>query len=306
MNLLLDQVLIILVAVVIDLAIGDPPEKYQNCYPIVWISKIMYFFDNKTKRGDPIREKVLGVTYCLILISIFSIPCLLLYLLSSEIIYILLSALIFKMTFTISGLEKYARSTMTDNIEEKRTAVSKIVSRDTADLNEYQLNSATIESLAENLTDSFISPLFYFVLFGLFGAMVYRVVNTLDAVVGYKNKRYINIGWFSARLDDLLNYIPKQVSSFLIYRGKIPDKYVKNPVKKEIVAISYKLKVNLEKKDHYIVGEEFEGPKEEDIKRAISIVKSRAIVFTFISMMALLILYLGGWTWLNREVLYLI
>ncbi len=306
MNLLLDQVLILLIAVVIDLTVGDPPEKYQNFYPIVWISKIMYFFDDRTTRGSPKREKVLGFIYCFMIISIFSIPCLMLYLLSSEPVYIILSALILKMTFTINGLMRYARSTMIDDIEEKRNAVSKIVSRDTVNLNEYQLNSATIESSAENLTDSVVSPLFYFVFFGLFGAMAYRVVNTLDAVVGYKNNRYINIGWFSARLDDLMNYIPKRISSFLIYRGNIPDMGAKSLVKPEIVAISYKLNVNLEKKDHYVVGEEFEGPKEEDISRAIYIVKSRAIIFTFICVLALLILYLGGWTWLNREVLYLI
>jgi len=306
MNFLLDQVLILLIAVAIDLTVGDPPEKYENFYPIVWISKLMYFFDERTERGNPKKEKALGLIFCVVIISIFSIPCLMLYLLSSEPVYIILSALIFKMTFTINGLKRYARSTMIDDVEKKRNAVSKIVSRDTTNLNEYQLNSATIESIAENMTDSVVSPLFYFVFFGLFGAMVYRVVNTLDAVVGYKNNRYINIGWFSARLDDLMNYIPKRISSFLIYGGNIPDIGAKNLVKPEIVAISYKLKVNLEKKDHYIVGAEFESPKEEDISRAIYIIKLRSIIFTFICMLALLMLYLGGWTWLNREVLYLI
>ena len=171
MNLLMDQIVIFLLAIVIDLAIGDPPRNIERFYPIVWISKLMYFFDEKTKRGNPKREKMLGALYCILIVLIFSIPCLMLFLIHSEALYILLSAFIFKMTFAIKGLERFARSTMVDDLNEKRIAVSKIVSRDTEDLDEGHLNSATIESLAENLTDSVISPFFYFALFGVFGAM---------------------------------------------------------------------------------------------------------------------------------------
>ena len=248
MNLLIDQVLIFIIAIFIDLTIGDPPEKIERFYPIVWISKLMNFFDEKTKRKNPKKEKILGMLYCLIIMSIFSIPCLILLLIHSEVLYILLSAFIFKMTFTIRGLERFARSTMVDNLYEKRAAVSKIVSRDTSNLDEGHLNSATIESLAENLTDSVISPFFYFTLFGVFGAMVYRVVNTLDAVVGYKDKKHLHFGWFSARLDDFLNYIPKRITSHLICGGPKNSEFYETEktgqnIKPEIVAMSNVLKV---------------------------------------------------------------
>ena len=313
MNLLMDQIVIFLLAIVIDLAIGDPPRNIERFYPIVWISKLMYFFDEKTKRGNPKREKMLGALYCILIVLIFSIPCLMLFLIHSEALYILLSAFIFKMTFAIKGLERFARSTMVDDLNEKRIAVSKIVSRDTEDLDEGHLNSATIESLAENLTDSVISPFFYFALFGVFGAMFYRVVNTLDAVVGYKDQRHMHFGWFSARFDDFMNYIPKRISARLIYKqpGNSDLKTPLEPrmgtgIKPEIVAMSYALGVKLEKKSYYSVGKDFEYAKKEHIEQAIEIIKSKAIFFALICILILMLLYLGGWTWLNQEIHYII
>jgi adenosylcobinamide-phosphate synthase len=306
MNLLVDQTIIFLIAIIIDLAIGDPPEKMERFYPIVWISLITYFFDDRTKRGNPGREKLLGMLYCIVIISVFSLPCLMLFTIHSEALYIVLSACIFKMTFTIKGLERYARYTMVEDLDEKRTAVSKIVSRDTRELDDEHLNSATIESLAENLTDSVISPFFYFALFGVFGAMVYRVINTLDAVVGYKNRKYLYFGWFPARLDDIMNYIPERIAARLIYKGSLKMHALGNGIKLPIVAMSYALEVKLEKAGCYSIGEHFEDANKEDIPRAIKIIKSSTIFFAFICVLILILLYLGGWTWLSRELHYMI
>lgn len=298
-NLLIDHIVIFSIALLIDLSIGDPPEKVEKFYPIVWISRLMYFFDRRTRRGNPRREKMLGVVYPLLVLSIFSLPLLLLLLIPSELAYIALGVLIFKMTFTIKGLERYGRKTMeATNLEAKRAAVGKIVSREVKDLDREHLDSATIESVAENLTDSVIAPFFYFMLFGVFGAMVYRVINTLDAVVGYKTRRYLHFGWFSAKTDAVLNYIPERIAAGLIlatsnsqWRDLVNELHEKENIPLTITAMSHALHVKLEKKGHYSVGEPFESASEEHIERAIKVVKRSSILFAFICIVVMFVFY---------------
>ena len=82
-------------------------------------------------------------------------------------------------------------------------------------LNERQIISAAVESIAESTTDGITAPFFFFAFFGVPGAFAYRVVNTLDSMVGYKNAEYKNIGWFSAKMDTITNYIPARVTAYL-------------------------------------------------------------------------------------------
>jgi adenosylcobinamide-phosphate synthase len=91
-----------------------------------------------------------------------------------------------------------------------------LVSRDTDNLSQSDINKAAIETYAENLSDGVIAPLFYMLLFGLYGAFLYKAVNTLDSMVGYRNEKYENFGKFSAKLDDILNYIPSRITALLI------------------------------------------------------------------------------------------
>ncbi|MBA7538293.1 Cobalamin biosynthesis protein CobD [subsurface metagenome] len=301
MNLLQEHVIIFLIAILIDVTVGDPPEKREKYYPIVWISRLMYFFDRRTKRGNERKEKLLGVIYPIVILAIFALPCLMLLRIHSELLYIVLGSLIFKMTFTVKGLEGYGRDAMeAKNLEEKREAVGKIVSRDVAGLDTSQLDSATIESVAENTTDSVIAPFFYFALFGVFGAMCYRVVNTLDAVVGYKNRRYIHFGWFSAKADDVMNYIPERVAAWLILLlsgSKLGDlrnrSYENENAPLTIAAMSRALKVKLEKVGHYVVGESFEDARSEHIAGAIRIAKRSTILFAFVCVVVMAVIYLS-------------
>lgn len=297
MNLLLDQIVIFLIAIVIDLSIGDPPERIEKFYPIVGISKLMYFFDRLTKRGDARRERILGAVYAMFITSVFALPCLMLLYLNSDVLYIVFGAIIFKMSFTIKGLERFGLNAMVaENLGDKREAVGKIVSREVADLDMKHLDSATVESVAENLTDSVIAPFFYFALFGVFGAMVYRVINTLDAVVGYRNKRYEHFGWFSAKTDDVLNYIPERIATVLILvasKSRLRDvTRTKNVrVHLTIVAMSAALRVNLEKLGHYSVGGAgFEDASAKHIAASINIVKQSTFILAlgYVAVMAIL------------------
>ena len=102
-----------------------------------------------------------------------------------------------------------------EDLEKARHATSMIVSRDTSESNEQQLAKATVETITENTNDAVIAPLFYFACFGAAGVVLFRLSNTLDAMWGYRNDKYEYFGKFSARMDDLLGYIPARITTFL-------------------------------------------------------------------------------------------
>jgi adenosylcobinamide-phosphate synthase len=142
------------------------------------------------------------------------------YLLSlNPVVYMIISAYLLKNTFALRGLwqavEGVKMCLRRGDPEGARLKARALVSRDTSDLTGDQLMSAAVESCAENLCDSFIAPLFYFAVFGLPGAIVYRIANTFDAMIGYRG-RWEYTGKFAARLDDVLNFIPSRLSALLI------------------------------------------------------------------------------------------
>jgi adenosylcobinamide-phosphate synthase len=102
------------------------------------------------------------------------------------------------------------------NMEEARKNLSMIVGRDTEDLDEKEIYRAVIETISENLSDGIIAPMFYLALGGVPLAMAYKAINTLDSMVGYKNERYADIGWFSAKMDDIWNWIPARLTGLII------------------------------------------------------------------------------------------
>lgn len=102
------------------------------------------------------------------------------------------------------------------DVEGARTAVSMIVGRDTESLTEVGITKAAVETVAENTSDGIIAPLFYMVLFGGTGIFLYKAVNTMDSMVGYKNEKYINFGRTAARLDDVVNWLPARLSAFFM------------------------------------------------------------------------------------------
>ncbi len=116
----------------------------------------------------------------------------------------------------ISETVQVARLIQQGNLEQARKSLALIVGRDTCDLSPRQIQKALIETLAENLSDGVIAPLFYLTLGGLPAALAYKAINTMDSMVGYKNDRYRQFGWAAARLDDLVNFLPARISAALI------------------------------------------------------------------------------------------
>lgn len=135
------------------------------------------------------------------------------------------SVLFLYTTFAAKDLAAHSRAVFhaldAGDLPQARRRVARMVGRDTEGLDEAGIVRAAVESVAENSVDGVLAPVFYAFLFGPVGAMVYKTVSTLDSTFGYKNKRYIDFGWASARIDDAANYIPARLSLALIPLGAL-------------------------------------------------------------------------------------
>ncbi|WP_048148040.1 adenosylcobinamide-phosphate synthase CbiB [Palaeococcus ferrophilus] len=264
--------LLIVASLLWDFILGEPPSRL---HPVVWFGRVAGYMDALYKRRSPIIDFIAGLFTAGVVVA-FALTLSFLPLYAPSPLNYLLAIYLLKSSFAIRSLHEHVSKTAVDNIEERRKAVSMIVSRDVSNLDEAYLNSAAIESLAENLNDSVIAPLFYLLLFGLPGAMVYRAVNTLDAMLGYMSERYEYFGKFSARLDDILNFIPARITVllYLPLGGRRVLRYwrlarFKINSDKPIAAMGAVLGVWLEKGGVY----RFPGrePGVEDIKRALRV-----------------------------------
>ncbi|PYZ92311.1 cobalamin biosynthesis protein CobD [Salipaludibacillus keqinensis] len=214
-------VLIILAAILLDLLIGDP--KWLP-HPVVGYGKGISFLDKKLNHGSGRRRKIYGILMAVMVVTVV-------YSLSFSLIYLafrihLLAGLILEVyfistTIAIRGLReaalKVAIPLAKGDFTEARFQLGMIVGRDTDKLSESEIVRGTVETVAENTVDGITAPLFWAFIGGGPLAMAYRAINTLDSMVGYKNEKYSDFGWFSARLDDVANWLPARMTSFTIW-----------------------------------------------------------------------------------------
>jgi adenosylcobinamide-phosphate synthase len=212
----------IITAYFLDLIIGDP---HWISHPVRIIGKVIEYLERTLRKNSQSQqtEKIKGIILTVITVGVsYYIIYLLIYtagVISPGLKFAFSSFIIFTTLSTKNlGEEAFSvyRALEEDNLELARKRVSRIVGRDTKNLDEEEIVRATIESIAEGTVDGIISPLFYAVLGGAPLAMAYKAVNTLDSMVGYKNEKYLYFGWFSAKLDDLVNYLPARISILLI------------------------------------------------------------------------------------------
>ncbi|MDO9555560.1 MAG: adenosylcobinamide-phosphate synthase CbiB [Atribacterota bacterium] len=212
----------IITAYFLDLIIGDP---YWLPHPVRIIGKVIEYLERTLRKNNQNQqtEKIKGIILTVITVGLsYFIIYFLIYtagIISPGLKFAFSSFFIFTTLSTKNlGEEAFSvyRALEEDNLELARERVSRIVGRDVNDLDKEEIVRATIESIAEGTVDGIISPLFYAVLGGAPLAMAYKAVNTLDSMVGYKNKKYLQFGWFSAKLDDLVNSIPARISVLLI------------------------------------------------------------------------------------------
>lgn len=215
----MDVLLILFLALAIDLALGEPPRAI---HPVVWMGKVASLLERDGAGQHPLAQFVYGSGIAVVTIGLFTAPAyfLLLYLNSlSFVAYVIVGALLLKFTFSMKELRGVAlrvkRLLVKEKLDEARRELRSLVSRNTQGLPKPLVVSATVESVAENTCDSFVAPLFYFLFFGVPGAIAYRVVNTLDAMVGYHGE-YEYLGKFTSRLDDMLNFIPARLTALLL------------------------------------------------------------------------------------------
>ena len=210
-----------LVGFVLDLIIGDP-EGWTH--PVIWIGKWISFMEKRLrKRGGNLRRSALVLTASTVLIAMAETAAML------GILALIHKAALFIGMCIISWWCLSAKCLAMEakgvyralgvSVEKGRTQVARIVGRDTTELSEEEIVCATVETVAENTTDGVISPMLYLAIGGPVLAMGFKAASTLDSMVGYLNEKYRDIGWSSAKFDDVLNYIPARICGWLMCIG---------------------------------------------------------------------------------------
>ncbi|SHJ07057.1 adenosylcobinamide-phosphate synthase [Anaerovibrio lipolyticus DSM 3074] len=211
-----------ILAFFIDAVMGDPRSKL---HPVVLIGNLIAGIEGMLYgKEDSDKKKLVlgGILVVLVLLFTFAVVNGIMNLVKMlDNIYVVTLIEAFFLSFTISpkslaaaGKELYGYL-VADDLDNARYKVGWIVGRDTEDLTPGEVSRATIETIAENTVDGIIAPLFYFAIGGVPLAFLYRAVNTMDSMVGYKNDRYIYFGRVAARADDVLGYIPARITGLL-------------------------------------------------------------------------------------------
>ncbi|MEO8181919.1 MAG: adenosylcobinamide-phosphate synthase CbiB [Deltaproteobacteria bacterium] len=205
-------------ALAIDLVFGELPAL---AHPVVWMGRVARRLERLLPTEGVARQLFGGALLATLVPFGFAAASLALLGFTKEwpLAHWLLEVLVLTAMFAARALgdaaQQVAQALHAGKLERARFGLRSLCSRDASRLTEPELIGATIESVAENASDSFVAPILYYVLFGLPGAVVYRAVNTLDAMVGYRG-RYEYLGKASARLDDVLNFVPARVTAALL------------------------------------------------------------------------------------------
>jgi adenosylcobinamide-phosphate synthase len=221
---MIGHVLAITLALLIDKIIGDP---HTWPHPVKWIGSLIGFLDKKWNHG-PNRQWKGILMVLVILVTVFTLTwliCLLAYKLHF-LIGIAVESLLIATTIAHKSLKEAAMEVHapleSGDLQNARHKLSYIVGRDTEHLNEGEIVRGTVETVAENTSDGVIAPCFWAWIGGAPIALVYRAINTCDSMVGYKNDRYSDFGWASARIDDVVNWIPSRLTAVVMLLANRP------------------------------------------------------------------------------------
>ncbi len=304
-------VIIFLLGIFLDLAFGDPPNAW---HPVAWLGKLISWEFKYFPARSAWQNFAFGTV--MVLLTIVIITSAIYFLIhymqeKNQWFWVIISAILLKFCFSLRGLRTAAteiqRNLITNNLLKSRYKLTTLVSRDTNNLVKSKIVAATVESLAENSCDSFIAPIFYFLLFGIPGAIAYRIINTFDSMIGYHDK-YEHSGKFAARVDDIVNFIPARITAFIlllsawICRQNIAGAWhimLRDHAKTEspnagwtMSAVAGALGVQLEKIGHYKLG---------DMRRPLSVgmidITLHMIAVTAVIWILITILLLQGWSY---------
>lgn len=301
----------------LDWALGDPPNRY---HPVAWLGRLIGFFAPRLKARTPSLEKTKGAVFAVALVALIGLAA---HLAAAAAVQLagavalgVFAALALKIAVAVRGMERHAEAIMAclerGDLPGARQSLSMIVRRDTGNLGEQHVLSATIECVSESTVDGIAGPVFYYSLLGPAGALAYRAVNTLDSMVGYKDDYYKHIGWMSARLDTAANYMPARVTAFLMvvsarilradWKNSLQvlqrdhDKTFSPNAGYPMAAVAGALRIRLEKIGHYALGDAQEPATIEKCRTSIAIMKlTTLLLFAAFSVPVMSVLYLAGW-----------
>ena len=308
---------VLVLAIIVDLLFGDPspnsPWKFTyKLHPTVWMGKLTKALESYFKNSNPKLAKLNGVFLALIVILTFTLPVYFglrfIYTWLGFLFYALIAVMILKLTICIRLETDWAKAAAkvieSGDLAEARK-YSHFSRRDSKDLTGPQISSAIIESMAENLIDFRLSPILSYAFFGVSGAVAFRVINTLDGMVGFKDSEHIHIGWFSATLDTIVNYVPARLTAVLIVLASaiLGEDYknawaiarrdhAKTPSRNHgwpMAAMAGALRVQLEKPSQYILGEQTEELSPNKIIGALKI-RNAAIILCVLFVLPIILL----------------
>lgn len=216
------NLLVALTALIFERLVGYPDWLYKVIrHPVVWIGVLISFLDrflNNEISSSKMRRLKGGIALFIVISIVLIIAISLSLFLRLFVGGLLIEAVLASTMLAQKSLRDFVEAVgkaLGESIEKGRAAVAHIVGRDPSQLDESEVAKAAVESLAENTADGVVAPLFWMMLFGLPGAALYKAINTADSMVGYRNEKYMDFGWASAKLDDLVNYPASRLCGFL-------------------------------------------------------------------------------------------
>ena len=320
--MILESVVIVAFALLLDFLVGDPKTKY---HPTAWIGKLIASLVPFTK-SNSVRKELIGgillvsvivVTVCTVLVVLDIGISLLTTDIVSLVVSIAVGSILLKTTIAIKGMQKHALAVVDavekGDLDSARNHLSMIVKRDTKHLDKNHILSAVLESVSENTVDGVTGPLFYYAIFGLPGAFAYRAINTIDSMVGYKTTLFKNVGWFGAKCDTVLNYLPSRLTALVMILGALILGYnwkeslyiMKRDSRKlespnagfPMAALAGALGTRLEKMNYYTIGNGSIEFTKSHIISAVTLMKVSSILFCGIITIPIIVTlsFLGWW-----------
>ena len=293
-------------AVAIDQCLGEWPSRY---HPVVWIGKVATFVERLgPQRGDRARLiwgalLAIGAPAAAASSAFVALRALSPW----PWVEFALGVFLLKSTFALRALGRAADSVSNplnaSDLDAARRGLGNLCSRDPSDLNASELAGAAVESVAENTSDSLVAPVLYAACFGIPGAVFYRSVNTLDAMFGYRNPTYEYLGKASARLDDLLNWVPARLTALvLLTAGAVRGAAVRTGWRvlradgsktaspnagRPMAAMAGLLEVELKKRGEYLLGATGASPSASSIEEAWQIARLGSLGFVLVVCLSL-------------------
>lgn len=299
MDLWMDAICIVLLALAIDAVIGEVPNAI---HPLRWTGNLVSLLDRHIRRGSKHPTRIKGFLSYLVVAGICLFISFTILALGrehlGEVVWIVLSAFMFKVSFAVFSFRRHCKPIQSDlesgDLDSAADKVQMIVSRKTKGMDSEHLASSCTETISENLVDSIMSPAMYFGLLGLPGAIIFRCANLMDAMWGYINERYGHLGFFVAKFDDVLGFIGSRlspvfitISAFMMGMDWKPVMCMAREGRNltpspnsawSMVACAAALGIRMEKEGVYVMGTG-EMPSVRDISRCYHLVEFTSVLF---------------------------